>query len=70
MGVKMVEDLPFKTGFYNLIGQVIPRCCTECETAKFHYASHCVGMMFSLNCKTWDRCPLRNKETEQEETDG
>lgn len=69
MSVKMIEDMPFKTGFYNLIGAVIPKCCTECETAKFHYFAHSDGVGLGLKCKSWDRCPLRNKETE-EVTDG
>ena len=65
MGVKTIEDLPFKTGFSNLIGAVIPKCSAECETAKFHYGTHCVGVMISMDCKSWNGCPLRNKETEE-----
>ena len=50
MGVKMAKDLPFKTGFRNLIGSVIPKCCIECDTAKFHYAfsGEDIGIFFTL----------------------
>lgn len=65
MGVKTIEDMPFKTGFYNLIGTVIPKCCAECETAKFHYGTYCSGVMISMDCKSWNRCPMRNKATEE-----
>ena len=64
MGVKMAKDLPFKTGFRNLIGSVIPECCIECDTAKFHYAFSCEDIGIFLLCKERDVCPLRNKETE------
>lgn len=70
MAIKMVEDMPFKKGFYNLIGTVIPKCCAECETAKFHYFAHSAGFGLSLNCKAWDMCPLRNKATNEDVTNG
>lgn len=65
MGVKTIEDLPFKTGFSNLIGSAIPKCCAECETAKFHYGTCCSGVMIFMDCKSWNRCPLRNKTTKE-----
>lgn len=67
MGTKIVKDLPFESEFHNLIGPVIPRCCTECDTAKFHYAFRCVGFGIFLDCEAWDKCPLRNKTLEKQE---
>lgn len=69
MPLKVAKDLPFKTGFHNLIGSVIPKCCIECNTAKFHYAFSCEDIGIFLICEERDKCPLRNK-TSEEVTDG
>ena len=69
MGTKVVKDLPFKTVFHNLIGSVIPKCCIECDTAKFHYAFSCEDVGIFLICEDRDRCP-RRKKTSEEVTDG
>ena len=69
MGVKVVKDLPFKTGFRNLIGSVIPECCIECDTAKFHYAFSCEDVGIFFLCEERDKCTLRNKDS-KEVTDG
>lgn len=69
MGTKVAKDLPFKTGFHNLIGSVIPKCCTECDTAKFHYAFSCEDVGIFLICEERDRCK-RRKNTSEEVTDG
>ena len=69
MGTKFAKDLPFKTGFHNLIGSVIPQCCVECDTAKFHYAFSGEDVGIFLLCRDRDKCP-RRKNTSEEVTDG
>lgn len=69
MGTKIVKDLPFESDFYNLIGSVIPICCTKCDNAKFHYTFSYSGFGIFLDCEAWGKCPLRNKASE-EVTDG
>ena len=65
MGVKMIDEVPFKTGFYNLIGAVIPKCCVECETAKFHYEFRGEDVGIFLLCEERNKCPLINKTSEE-----
>lgn len=69
MGTKVAKDLPFKTGFHNLIGSVIQKCCAECDTAKFHYAFSCEDVGIFLICEERYRCQRRKKNSE-EVTDG